>query len=580
MKAKVTTRVVQDVAGARSNAGASGGGRKDGPATRSSSRQRGRSASTGSRASPARRETATSGGTGSARTEEMPVEGADAAGDEEQTEGRRDGNGAGRSEATPAAGGGGPPTPPSSDSDSEGGGGGRRVQYGDDASESSPSSATDDDVAPVAAGSQARGRRSQRVTGQHAWSQRRSIKDLELPTFTPSAKASVSTWISRVDLALRGARESGRGNWSDRDLYFILGPKLLENAARWWVNQDRQLRYDQRTWTGLKKALLRRYDERLDKSTAEWRVTMRRMMPGETYADYAAALREVVGRNRVKERTLLAQFYRNLDKTTRQLVKQSPTPRTLEEAVDKASETDDQMDNVAKGMENIGQSWATAPSPFLVPMAGTTGQTMVIPGVGNPDLAGYVAGEEGPMAGSDSAWALFTNPRGVFNRWSGTWEPPTDRTWNGKYWALPKAGSERVKRKKADTSSTEAPKVKTEGRKKARVLMVQEDSGESAEEEEAEPAARKRSAGAVRQVVSERGREGKPADPASKCFLCGSSEHWVRQCPRFKCYACNKQGHTARDCTDKEAKARNDEYLQSRQGRLSVDKGAGNEQRA
>ncbi|KAE9098549.1 hypothetical protein PF010_g15520 [Phytophthora fragariae] len=574
MKAKVTTRVVQDVAGARSNAGGSGGGRKDGPATRSSSRQRGRSASTGSRASPARRETATSGGTGSgggtgsARTEEMPVEGADAAGDEEQTEGRRDGVGAAtasvasletmaaalqdltavvasiqagaghrtvpggvRRRRQRAAGGGGPPTPPSSDSevssdsDSEGGGGGRRVQYGDDASESSPSNATDDDAAPVAASSQARGRRSQRVTGQHAWSQRRSIKDLELPTFTPSPKASVSTWISRVDLALRGARESGLGNWSDRDLYFILGPKLLENTARWWVNQDRQLRDDQRTWTGLKKALLRRYDERLDKSTAEWRVTMRRMMPGETYADYAAALREVVGCNRVKERTLLAQFYRNLDKTTRQLVKQSPTPRTLEEAVDKASETDDQMDNVAKGMENIGQSWATAPSPFLVPMAGTTGQTMVIPGVGNPDLAGYVAGEGGPMAGSDSAWALFTNPRGVFNRWSGTWEPPTDRTWNGKYWALPKAGSERVKRKKADTSSTEAPKVKTEGRKKARVLIVQEDSGESAEEEEAEPAARKRSAGAVRQVVSERGREGKPADPASKCFLCGSSEH-------------------------------------------------------
>ncbi|KAE9353361.1 hypothetical protein PF008_g5037 [Phytophthora fragariae] len=100
MKAKVTTRVVQDVAGARSNAGGSGGGRKDGPATRTSSRQRGRSASTGSRASPARRETATSGGTGSGggtgstRTEEMPVEGADAAGDEEQTEGRRDGGGA------------------------------------------------------------------------------------------------------------------------------------------------------------------------------------------------------------------------------------------------------------------------------------------------------------------------------------------------------------------------------------------------------------------------------------------------------------------------------------------------------
>ncbi|KAE9179402.1 hypothetical protein PF005_g18667 [Phytophthora fragariae] len=197
------------------------------------------------------------------------------------------------------------------------------------------------------------------------------------------------------------------------------------------------------------------------------------------------------------EGALLAQFYRNLDKTTRQLVKQSPTPRAVEEAVDKASDTDDQMDNVVKGMENISQSWATAPNPFPVPMAVTTGQTMVIPGVGNPDLAGYVAGEGGLMAGSDSAWVLCTNPRGVFNRCG----------------------------RKAETSSTEAPKVKAEVRKKARVLVVQEDSGESTEEEEDEPAARKKSAGAVRQVASERGREGKPADPASKCFLCCSGEH-------------------------------------------------------
>ncbi|KAE9019490.1 hypothetical protein PR003_g14779 [Phytophthora rubi] len=81
MKAKVTTRVVQDVAGTGSNSGASVGGRKGGPATRSSSRQRGRSASVDSRAGPARREAAASGGTGGARTEEIPVEGADAAGD-------------------------------------------------------------------------------------------------------------------------------------------------------------------------------------------------------------------------------------------------------------------------------------------------------------------------------------------------------------------------------------------------------------------------------------------------------------------------------------------------------------------
>lgn len=39
----------------------------------------------------------------------------------------------------------------------------------------------------------------------------KNVKDLKLPSFTPSPKVSVSTWIDRVDLALKGAAESGRG---------------------------------------------------------------------------------------------------------------------------------------------------------------------------------------------------------------------------------------------------------------------------------------------------------------------------------------------------------------------------------
>ncbi|KAG6611706.1 uncharacterized protein IUM83_17201 [Phytophthora cinnamomi] len=126
-------------------------------------------------------------------------------------------------------------------------------------------------------------------------------------------------------------------------------------------------------WTNLKKALLRRYGEKLDKSAAEWRDSMRRMMPGETHADFAAGLRDVVGRNRVSERVWLAQFYRCLDKTTKKLVKQHPKPRTLEEAVDKATEIDYPMENVAQGMFNIGQAWTTASSQFVIPMSGTMG---------------------------------------------------------------------------------------------------------------------------------------------------------------------------------------------------------------
>ncbi|OWY97965.1 hypothetical protein PHMEG_00031385, partial [Phytophthora megakarya] len=194
----------------------------------------------------------------------------------------------------------------------------------------------------------------------------RAIRDLELPMFQPSRMMSVSTWTARVNLALQGARLSGRGDWTDNELYYILGNKLQDNAARWWVQMDQDLRERRKTWPNLKAALMRRHGERPDKSVAEWRVSQRRMMPGETFADFAAGLRDLCGQNRVSERVLLAQFYRSLENTTRQLVKQRPRPKTLEEAVDKATEIDDPIDNVARGMLNIGQAWTTAPNPYMV----------------------------------------------------------------------------------------------------------------------------------------------------------------------------------------------------------------------
>ncbi|KAJ8571691.1 hypothetical protein ON010_g5145 [Phytophthora cinnamomi] len=85
-----------------------------------------------------------------------------------------------------------------------------------------------------------------------------------------------------------------------------MGNKLMKNTARRWVNMNDRMPSREKTWSNLSKALLRRYGEKLDKSAADWRVNMRRMMPGETNADFAAGLRDVVGRKRVSERALLA----------------------------------------------------------------------------------------------------------------------------------------------------------------------------------------------------------------------------------------------------------------------------------
>ncbi|KAG2862785.1 hypothetical protein PC113_g6005 [Phytophthora cactorum] len=163
------------------------------------------------------------------------------------------------------------------------------------------------------------------------------------------------------------------------------------------------------------------------------------MMPGEMYADFAAGLRDLVGRNKASERVLLAQFYRCLVKTTQKLVKQGKEPRTLEEAVDCPTEIDDPMDNVAQGMRNTGQPWATAPSPYLVPMAGMTGQTAVIPGIGGPglpaDVMALATGGTTTAEPLQNTIALFTNPQVVSrndDHWSDGESPDTATTSPGE----------------------------------------------------------------------------------------------------------------------------------------------------
>ncbi|KAE9345496.1 hypothetical protein PR003_g7917 [Phytophthora rubi] len=346
-------------------------------------------------------------------------------------------------------------------------------------------------------------------------------------------------------LNCRRAVESGRGRWSDKSLYFILGNKLMENAAKWWVDMDRRLPETKRTWTNLKKALLRRYGEKMDKSAAEWRVSMRRMMPGETHADFATGLRDVVGRNKVSERVLLAQFYRCLDKITKKLVKQSPKPRTLEEAVDKATEIDDPMDNVAQGMINIGQAWATAPSRYVIPMSGTTGETNVIPGISGPlptEMMGG-AGGEAMLRSEVEHVALFTNPRGKTARKTKT---------AGSQAEVKKPAAKNKTRKEAVASSSDESDARPR-RKKVKAAVKQ-------------AAGRERS-GSRSGSERRRGDDGGQASN-TPCYMCGQAGHWAAHCPTGpKCFACNRNGHFARECPNAEAKARNDSYLQQREAK-------------
>ncbi|OWZ17292.1 hypothetical protein PHMEG_0008789 [Phytophthora megakarya] len=305
---------------------------------------------------------------------------------------------------------------------------------------------------------------------------------------------------------------------------------------------------------------------------------MRRMMPGETQADFEAGLRDMVGRNRVSERVLLAYFYRNLNKTTKPLVNQHPKLRTLEEAVEKATEIDNPMDNVAQGMMNIGESRATAPSRYFVPMDGTTGQTSVIPGVSGTGIGAFVSGvAEHGLGGMEEcqAVALFTNCQSVYNAYSGhdlkghgkakgedgvtygevpgcgtvhqlsgrvqcVLRPRPERTWNGKYWAEQKVKTARPQARK------------TVARSKPRREVVTS----SGDETDDNPQTKKLKAAVKQTVGDDSGRYVTATAGGRQSAGCTNGPN---------CYACGKFGHISRDCSDAAAKALNDEYLAKRE---------------
>ncbi|KAE9174013.1 hypothetical protein PF004_g26786 [Phytophthora fragariae] len=53
----------------------------------------------------------------------------------------------------------------------------------------------------------------------------RTLRSLQ-PFKTTAGGVRVETWIAKVDLAVEGARISGRGDWNDEDLYYVVGNKL------------------------------------------------------------------------------------------------------------------------------------------------------------------------------------------------------------------------------------------------------------------------------------------------------------------------------------------------------------------
>lgn len=377
----------------------------------------------------------------------------------------------------------------------------------------------------------------------------------------------------------------------------------------WHVLMDQRLHNRDRTWSNLKRALLRRYGERLDRAAAERRVNNRVRGRGESYADFAAGLRKAAGRNHVSERVLLAQFYRCLDLTVRALIKMRPEPKTLEDAVDKALDVDDRDENVALGLAEIGHPWPQEHGPQMMHTTEDGEDTIVVPGVGSTSLLqGRTAngGARGDVDG-DSV-ALFTNPRGVYIETTDMWEAPRGRVWNGQAWVTP---VRRVARKAAETDKMTPKRAKQKAKalrlraaeleeedddpevvvprktndKAKRVRRFDDSSTDDDEDDESDdedpPSARKRrrprkkAKAVVRQVTRTRTPAVKeeplprvapvaPVAPAVPTTTTAAASPSTSRYGEQRCYACGELGHFADRCPDEEAKARNDAYLARR----------------
>ncbi|KAG3136467.1 hypothetical protein PI126_g17817 [Phytophthora idaei] len=198
-----------------------------------------------------------------------------------------------------------------------------------------------------------------------------------------------------------------------------------------WVQCHKELSQDDRTWTKLKKALLRWYRERPDLAQAEWRVMQRTMMPGETLADFAAGLRDAAGQNRLWASSIVAK---------------------------------------------------REPAQTAVRMDGTKGAMQSIPGLGSiPADAEDDEAMESAEAGKNRVFV--TNPQGIFDKNTNVWVASSGRTWNGRYWRLNK--KERGRERKAAAQDQRSTNKRHSGKpeKKMKVLMVAAEEDLSGNEE-------------------------------------------------------------------------------------------------
>lgn len=441
----------------------------------------------------------------------------------------------------------------------------------------------------------------------------RNFKNLNLRPYVPSPNTSVANWVDNVDMVIREAEETGRGGWTDRELYTKLGQLLGESAFDWRVSIDRQLvhgrRTDLMTWTYLKKLLLQRFGVRRKRADVELLVTQRGKFGTETYMDYAAQLRQIVGRTRVRERVLLDQFYRQLRTSVSTLVQdRRPRPKTIEDAARIASRIDTrEARRIARAVATKLGHAVAAPQAKVGSEPVVAGSVPVIPGVSYRQAEAIQRRVEETLSDEEELekreLPIVTNPAGVYNPANDVWEAPANCEYAGGAWVpkrrvqparnswTPVEGGKRHredgptfrrgKRAKvskvveaqghSDLQSSTASENDVEGRP-APVMAAY---GKPINQQQPNDCATQPSAAFIQQVVQRTlaqqaetmGKRG--GCSVMRCYNCNGEGHYASSCPRGpKCYACHDFGHLARECPNDDKKAGNDGSQRAREERV------------
>ncbi|KAJ0407871.1 hypothetical protein P43SY_009158 [Pythium insidiosum] len=159
-----------------------------------------------------------------------------------------------------------------------------------------------------------------------------SIKNLVLKEYDPEKDGLCETWIRSVRRVIRADEVMMGARWPDEPLYLLVSSKLMGSASTWAESYEKATPAVDRTLENFFKALREHYGTKFDEVEAVERLATRPKRVGETYTEYATALRSHVEGVDIPEFNFVSAFLKGLSSTTGPLIR-AQTPANLNAAV-------------------------------------------------------------------------------------------------------------------------------------------------------------------------------------------------------------------------------------------------------